>query len=122
MTIEKATEIIKKRYGYLSTYVDVRGRMMRVIKAEPELRAIPEVKFPEGGISLLPSEVIELAHGDVTIRDLVVRKHPDLFGLNPAASELGRKGGESIANRGPEYFRKLQALRKTKGGGRPPKT
>lgn len=31
----------------------------------------------------------------------------------------GRKGGRSTAQRGPEYFRALQALRETRGGGRP---
>jgi hypothetical protein len=40
---------------------------------------------------------------------------------NPAAVALGRKGGKAIAKRGPDYFRKLQAMRKTKGGGRPKK-
>jgi len=121
MTIETAVQIVKKRYGYITTYVDLRGRMMRVIRAETELKEIPEVKFPEGGISLFASEIIELAHGDVTIKDLVERKNPEIFHLNPAASELGRKGGKTMAKRGPDYFRRLQALRKTKAGGRPPK-
>jgi hypothetical protein len=40
---------------------------------------------------------------------------------NPAAVSLGRRGGKATAERGPEYFRKIQAMRKTKGGGRPPK-
>jgi hypothetical protein len=39
-----------------------------------------------------------------------------------AAAVLGKKGGASIAKRGPEYFRELAAKRKTKGGGRPRKT
>jgi hypothetical protein len=38
---------------------------------------------------------------------------------NPAAVELGRRGGQQIAKRGAEYFRKLQAKRKTRRGGRP---
>jgi hypothetical protein len=41
---------------------------------------------------------------------------------NPAAVALGRKGGKAIAKRGPDYFRQLQARRKTHGGGRPPKS
>jgi hypothetical protein len=41
---------------------------------------------------------------------------------NPAAVALGRKGGRKIAERGPEYFRKLQAKRKNRKGGRPPKS
>jgi hypothetical protein len=39
----------------------------------------------------------------------------------PAAVALGRKGGKSIAKRGPEYFRELQAKRKNRAGGRPKK-
>ncbi len=38
-----------------------------------------------------------------------------------AAAVLGKKGGASIAKRGPEYFRELAAKRKTKAGGRPRK-
>lgn len=47
----------------------------------------------------------------------------DLIGqtrLN-AAAVLGRKGGASIAKRGPDYFRQLAAKRKTRAGGRPRK-
>ena len=40
---------------------------------------------------------------------------------NPAAVSLGRKGGQSTAKRGPDYFRKIAAMRKTFAGGRPPK-
>jgi hypothetical protein len=40
---------------------------------------------------------------------------------DPAAVSLGRKGGREIAKRGSEYFRKLQAKRKKRKGGRPPK-
>ena len=38
---------------------------------------------------------------------------------NNAAAELGRLGGQKTAERGPEHFRKLQAKRKIRGGGRP---
>jgi len=40
---------------------------------------------------------------------------------DPAAVSLGRKGGREIAKRGSEYFKKLQAKRKIRRGGRPPK-
>jgi hypothetical protein len=40
---------------------------------------------------------------------------------DPAAVSLGRKGGKKIAKRGAEYFRQLQAKRKKRRGGRPPK-
>jgi hypothetical protein len=40
---------------------------------------------------------------------------------NSAAVSLGRRGGKATAERGPEYFRKIQAMRKNRKGGRPPK-
>ena len=121
MTIKEAVEVVKRKYGLITTYVDAAsGKMMHVISAENELRAILEVKFPEGGIALFGPEVLELARNKVSICDLVERKNPEIFHKNPAASSLGRKGGQAIAHRGPEYFRQLQARRKTRKGGRPP--
>jgi hypothetical protein len=35
--------------------------------------------------------------------------------------ERGRKGGSKTAERGPDYFRQIAAMRKTRGGGRPKK-
>jgi hypothetical protein len=43
-----------------------------------------------------------------------------LLETSPAAA-LGAKGGKATAKRGPDYFRKIAAMRKTKSGGRPPK-
>ena len=40
---------------------------------------------------------------------------------NLIVQESGRIGGKKIAKRGPEYFRQLQTMRKTKAGGRPKK-
>jgi len=37
------------------------------------------------------------------------------------ASLLGSIGGRKTAERGPDYFRKIAAMRKTRGGGRPRK-
>jgi hypothetical protein len=38
-------------------------------------------------------------------------------------AEAGRIGGSKVAKKhGPEFFRKLQAMRKHRGGGRPRKT
>jgi hypothetical protein len=42
----------------------------------------------------------------------------DLIQTKPAAA-LGAKGGKKTAERGPEYFAKIAAMRKTKAGGRP---
>ncbi|HET8546688.1 MAG TPA: hypothetical protein VFL57_01720 [Bryobacteraceae bacterium] len=44
----------------------------------------------------------------------------DLLKVNPAAV-LGEKGGRKTAERGPDYFRKIAAKRKTRAGGRPRK-
>ena len=38
-----------------------------------------------------------------------------------AAEERGRLGGRKTAERGPEYFKQIAAMRKTRGGGRPRK-
>ena len=42
----------------------------------------------------------------------------DLIATSPAVA-LGQKGGLKTAARGPEYFSKIAAMRKTKSGGRP---
>jgi hypothetical protein len=41
--------------------------------------------------------------------------------VTTAAITRGRKGGSKTAERGPDYFRKIAAMRKTRAGGRPPK-
>lgn len=38
-----------------------------------------------------------------------------------APVKSGRKGGSKTAERGPDYFRQIAAMRKTRGGGRPKK-
>jgi len=43
-----------------------------------------------------------------------------LLTVSPAAT-LGKKGGKKTAERGPDYFRKIAAMRKERKGGRPPK-
>ncbi len=40
---------------------------------------------------------------------------------NPHAVALGALGGNKTAKRGSEYFRKIQAQRKNRRGGRPRK-
>jgi len=39
-----------------------------------------------------------------------------------AAVSLGRRGGKKTAERGPDYFKKIQAMRKERKGGRPKKS
>jgi hypothetical protein len=41
--------------------------------------------------------------------------------IEAAPSLLGQMGGKKTAERGPDYFRKIAAMRKTHAGGRPRK-
>lgn len=43
----------------------------------------------------------------------------DLAERPPEAVALGAIGGKKTAERGPEYFAKIAAMRKTRAGGRP---
>lgn len=43
----------------------------------------------------------------------------DLIALPSTAVSLGQRGGQKTAERGPDYFKKIAAMRKTKAGGRP---
>lgn len=67
---------------------------------------------------------IELREGrSIRARELLrsaVALADDLLAVPPAAA-LGKKGGLKTAERGPEYFAKIAAMRKTRAGGRPSK-
>ena len=43
----------------------------------------------------------------------------DEYQKNSAAAELGRLGGQKTAERGPDYYAKIQAKRRIRAGGRP---
>ncbi|MGI8990540.1 MAG: hypothetical protein ACR2I2_13305 [Bryobacteraceae bacterium] len=79
MTIDEALKIVKKQYGLLESYVEASGKLIYVVAAQPQLKAIPGVNLPEHDIGLLASEVIELASGAVSIEALVRGKNPELF-------------------------------------------
>lgn len=79
MTLDEALDAVKDRYGVLNSYVDASGRMLYVVRAAKELRAIPAVKMPESGIALFAPEVIDLAREQITIEALVRKKNPELF-------------------------------------------
>jgi hypothetical protein len=63
---------------------------------------------------VLPEEryqrVFELLTTSLRLADLLLE-------VSPAAT-LGMKGGIKTAKRGPDYFRKIAAMRKSKKGGR----
>jgi hypothetical protein len=61
----------------------------------------------------------ELLRAALTLTDDLIGQSKSK--MTPAAI-LGRKGGSTMAQRGPEYFRQLAAKRKTRSGGRPRKT
>jgi hypothetical protein len=79
MTLDDALAVVKEKYALLDAYVTPSGKMVYVVAAVRELRAIPAVELPERGIALFAPEVIELAQGAATIGALVKRKNPELF-------------------------------------------
>ena len=86
-------------------------KALRNLISEAEL-VIATAELPQGR----GTRALELLRSALALTD-------DLIGqtkLAPAAL-MGRKGGASIAKRGPEYFRQLAAKRKTRAGGRPRK-
>jgi GGDEF domain-containing protein len=62
---------------------------------------------------------LEVSHQ--VVADALRRAARLLQSLADAPAKLGRMGGQTTAKRGPEYFRKIAAMRKTKAGGRPRK-
>ncbi len=69
--------------------------------------------FPRGGIASL-RENLEAAWELVQL--LLVKPTPESM-----AAELGKRGGQETAKRGPEYYSEIAGRRKTKAGGRPVK-
>jgi hypothetical protein len=63
----------------------------------------------------LPQGRAERAH---ELLGTAVKLADHLLTEKPAAV-LGAKGGKKTAERGPDYFKKIAAMRKTRGGGRP---
>jgi hypothetical protein len=73
--------------------------------------------IPDSGPSIA-SVRESLASALALAKDLVNRD--DLVPVNHAAA-LGAKGGTKTAERGPEYFAKIAAMRTNRKGGRPRK-
>jgi hypothetical protein len=75
--------------------------------------------------------VLALLQSATEASDLTVCKQSVVFAikrlkrhgerLEQTASKLGAKGGKKTAERGPDYFRQIAAMRKTRAGGRPKK-
>lgn len=69
----------------------------------------------------LAQEAATLEQSRSLIADAIQRTERLARAVTTAAVKRGRKGGLSTAERGPEYFRKIAAMRKTRAGGRPKK-
>lgn len=68
-------------------------------------------KLPQGRAE----RALELLNSAVALADSLI-ENPHI------AAILGSKGGSKTAERGPEYYKEISAMRKTRAGGRPKKT
>jgi len=78
-----------------------------ISEAHQILETSPEL--PQGR----SARALELLGDSVVLADYLLTIEP--------AAVLGKMGGKATAKRGPEYFRKIAGMRKTRAGGRPPK-
>ena len=67
-------------------------------------------------------EVPTLEESRTLVADAISRAEKLAKAVLTAPVKRGRKGGAKTAERGPDYFRKIAAMRKTKAGGRPRKS
>jgi hypothetical protein len=86
---------------------DLKALRRMIAEAHQILETSPEL--PQGRTA----RALELLGDAVVLAD-------HLLTIEPAAV-LGKMGGKATAKRGPEYFRKISGMRKTKAGGRPSK-
>lgn len=90
-----------------STRRDLKALHRLINQADLVLATIPD-----------PSSSIRSARESLTAA-LALSK--DLVKREPDAVALGSKGGNVTAQRGPEYYAKIGAMRKNRRGGRPRK-
>jgi hypothetical protein len=86
---------------------DLKALRRMISEAHQILETSPEL--PQGRTA----RALELLGDSVVLADYLLTIEP--------AAVLGKMGGKATAKRGPEYFRKIAAMRKTKAGGRPAK-
>jgi hypothetical protein len=94
---------------------------MTARRSKQDLKALRDLIFGAHGIlstTTLPEGRSERA---CELLSAAVRLADDLLSVSPAAA-LGKKGGTKTAQRGPDYFRQIAAMRKENKGGRPRKT
>ena len=95
-------ELIQPRDRYIADGCDASGPKWRPIEIAPTTYLLI------GGRGWTP----EFIQNDITT---------SLDSPSIAASTLGKIGGNKMAKRGPEYFKRISAMRKHKRGGRPKK-
>jgi hypothetical protein len=92
----------------LSTRQDLKALHRLVNQADLVLATIPE---PHPSIA----SARESLNAALALSKYLAKHEPD-------AAALGAKGGKAtLASRGPEYFKRISAMRKKKAGGRPRK-
>jgi hypothetical protein len=84
---------------------DLKALRRMIAEAHQLIQTSPEL--PEGHTT----RANELLGDAVVLADLLLTIEP--------AAVLGKMGGKATARRGPEYFRKIARMRKTRAGGRP---
>lgn len=86
---------------------DLKALRSMIAEAKRIIDTAPEM--PEGRTQ----RAQELLGDSLVLADYLLTIEP--------ASVLGKMGGKATAKRGPEYFRKIAGMRKTRAGGRPRK-
>lgn len=99
--------------GSPSVYRDLKALRRLINQADLTLATISE---PHPSIH---SARESLNAANALAKDLVVRSSADPLKVGAAA--MGTKGGAKTAERGPEYFARIAAMRKHRKGGRPRK-
>ena len=86
---------------------DLKALRRMIAEAHQILETSPEL--PQGRTT----RALELLGDSVVLADYLLTIEP--------AAVLGKMGGKATAKRGPEYYRQIAAMRKTRAGGRPRK-
>jgi hypothetical protein len=82
-------------------------RDLRSMIAEAQM-ILTTFTLPEGS----GERAHELLTAAIDLADALIEQSP--------AAILSAKGGKATAKRGPEYYKQVAALKKTRAGGRPP--
>ena len=73
-------------------------------------------------IEIAPKTYVLLGGGKYTAEFIQKELDDSNRSITSSAAALGKLGGDKMAKRGPEYFKRISAMRKNRRGGRPKKT